>query len=203
MPIEGSLPEATPDTPATPATPNAQTSPDAGVNNTGAPGTPTAGTDNAQNGQAQTEKTFTQADVDRMIANRVKSGIKAELKKMTGETDGTITVESLQQQLNEERTARQGLEARQSVREFLTDASNQLNVNPVNLTAIEELVHARITFENGKPSNLKDAIATVKNLAPTLFANTPAHVNAGEGRKPLSGPVDMNEFIRRAAGHGR
>jgi hypothetical protein len=174
---------------------NAQNTPDAAGNNTGASATPNAGTDNAQNNQAQTDKTFSQADLDRIVANRVKSGVKAELKRLTGDTEGVITVESLQQQLNEERTARQRVEARQEIRTVISDA--KLNVPATNHAAIEELVHSRLEYgTDGKPTNLADAIASVKSLAPTLFTNAPTNINAGDGRKTQNGPVDMNSWVR-------
>lgn len=195
MPIEG----ITPATPATPATPNAQHTSDGDGQNTGAtPATPNADTQAAQN-QSEAQKTFTQDEVNRMIANRVKSGIKAELKKLGGDGEnGGVTLEHLQRQLTEERTARQTLEARQNVREFISDAKNQLNVRPENLSAIEELVNARLTFEDGTPTNLKESIQAVKSIAPALFANQPSSINAAEGRTAATGPVNMNDFIRLA-----
>lgn len=189
MPIEG-LPTSAPAATAAPAS-------DATAQNTGNADTTGADTQAANQSEAQKEKTFTQADVDRIIANRVKSGIKAELKKLGSEGgENAVTLEDLQQQLNDERSARQALESRQSVREFITDTKNQLNVRPENVAAIEELVNGRLQFENGKPSNLKDAINAVKSLAPSLFANQPASVNAAEGRKSIGGVANMDDWIR-------
>lgn len=188
MPIEG-LPVATPAAPAA-------ATPDAAVNNTAGVADAGAETQAANQAEAQKEKTFTQADVDRIIANRVKSGIKAELKKLGGEGEGAVTLEDLQQQLNDERTARQALEARQSVREYITDAQNQLNVRPENVAAIEELVNGRLQFEKGKPTNLKEAINAVKSLAPALFTNQPSSINAAEGRKSTADVTNMDSWIR-------
>src|SRR5688500_2187804 len=103
MPDENTTTEATAQT----------TTADEPAENTGANGTG-AGTQPAQQTtEAQSvEKTFTQAEVDKMFQNRRKSAVKAELRKLTGETDGTPTVEELSKQLSEERTARQTLEAR-------------------------------------------------------------------------------------------
>ncbi len=188
MPIEG-LPAAEPAAQAN--------TPDAGATNTAAQQSG-AGAQPAQQTETPAEKTFTQAEVNAMIANRVKSGLKAELKKLTGDGEGGVTLETLQQQLNEERSARQALEARATVREFLTDTRNQLNVNPANVAVIEELVNGRLQFENGKPTNIKDAINAVKALAPALFTNQPGSVEAGEGRNTTARPTDMNAWIRSA-----
>jgi len=190
MPIEGI------ETPTPPAT----TTPDAAANNTAASDAG-AGTDTAQTTQAQTEKTFTQADVDRIVANRIKSGVKAELKRLTGETDGAPTVEDLTRQLSEAKTKAQAIEAREHVRDYLSDPENKLNIKPDNIRAIEKLVMPDIELDdNGKPTNLKEALKTAKSIAPALFANTPADINAA---RRDSAPVnDMNAFIRRQAGVG-
>jgi hypothetical protein len=165
-----------------------------------------AGTQPAQQTtEAQpTEKTFTQADVDRIVANRIKSGVKAELKRLTGETDGTPTVEELSKQLSEERQARQTLEARQTVRDYLTDPKHKLNVKADAVAAIEKLVLPDLVFEDdGKPSNLKEAVDAAKSLAPALFVNAPQSIDAAQGRNgaAVTGS-DMNSFIRRSAGFG-
>lgn len=173
--------------------------PDAAVNNTGA--TPTgAATDTAQQTPAQTpsEKTFTQADVDRIVQNRLKSAVKAELKKLTG--DGEVTVEDLQRQLSEERTERQKLSARQSVREYLTDPKHKLNIPTDAVSEVEELVSAKLEYDDeGKPSNLKDVVESLKSRLPRLFANTQTDINANNGRNTSVGPTDMNAFVRQHA----
>lgn len=168
-----------------------------------AAGTEAAATQTASTNEAP--KTFTQADIDRIVSNRlasgIKAGVKAELKKLTGDETGGVTLEGLQTELATMRTENQTLQARNTVRDYIGDAANQLNVPPANVAAIEELVHSRLTYEDGKPSNLKDAVATVKSLAPALFANQPSNIDAGAGRTAQTGPVDMNKFIRKAAGH--
>ena len=198
MPIEGL---ETP-TPATPAATPAPT-PDEAAKNTAATESG-SGTQPAQPTEAQpTEKTFTQADVDRIIANRIKSGVKAELKKLTGETDGAPNVEDLQRQLSERDTKLRSYEARSAVNEYLTDARHKLNVKSENVRPIEELVIGRLEYgDDGKPTNLKEAIEDVKSLAPALFANTPVSINANQGRTQATMSGDMNSFIRQAAGHG-
>ena len=182
----------------TTATQTANTS-DATAQNTGA-APAGAGTDTAQQTQAQTttEKTFTQADVDRIVANRIKSGVKAELKKLTG--DGEVTVEELQRQLSEERTRAAKLMARQSVRDYLSDPKHKLNIPSDAISEVEELVTAKLEYDDsGKPSNLKETVDTLKARLPRLFANTQTNINANNGRGSSAGPVDMNAFVRQHA----
>lgn len=182
-----------------------QTTTDASVQNTGDAATG-AGTQTAQQTtEAQpAEKTFTQAEVDRIVANRIKSGVKARLKELSGETDGAVTVEELTKQLSEERGTRQKLEARQSVRDYLTDPRQKLNIKPENTAAIEKLVMQDIEFDDaGKPSNLKEAVESAKSLAPALFVNVPGQIDAATGRNGQTGnQKDMSAFIRQAAGFG-
>jgi hypothetical protein len=174
-----------------------QTTPDAAVINTG-DATTGAGTQTAQQTtEAPPEKTFTQADVDRIVQNRLKSAVKAELKKLTGEGDGTPTVDELKSQLSEATQKAQALEARQSVRDYLMDPKNKLNVKAENAAAIEKLVMPDVEFDNGKPSNLKEAIESAKSLAPALFVNVPTSIDANAGRNGQTGdPKDMNKFVR-------
>ncbi|HLA96316.1 MAG TPA: hypothetical protein VK612_11395 [Pyrinomonadaceae bacterium] len=175
---------------------------DATAQNTGAAGAG-SGTQAGSQAEGTPEKTFTQEQLDKILANRINSGVKAALKKLTGDPEGTITLEDLQRQLTEERSARHALEARQSVTKYLTDPANKFSLRPENIPAIEDLIHSRIEIDNeGKPTNLPEAVNAVKALAPTLFANTPAHADAGAGRTPATTGTNMNDFIRRAAGYG-
>lgn len=178
---------------------NTETNKNTDTTNTQTKGTEDASTQDANTNTEGQDKKFTQADVDRMIKNRIASGVKAELKKLTGDPEGGVTLDSVQQQLNDLKTENQTLRASQDVRNYLSDSTNQLNIPPQNIAAIEELVNTRLTYEDGKPSNLKDAVASVKGIAPSLFAVTPSNVDAGAGRRAVSGPADMNKVIRDLA----
>ena len=180
------------------------TTPDAAVNNTGA-NQPGAGTDTAQQTQAQTQdKTFTQAEVDKMFQTRLKTAVKAELKKLTGETEGTATVEELQRQLSDKDLRIRSFEARETVESFLTDGRNKLNVKPENVRGIQAIVIPSLQYDDdGKPSNLKEAIETAKVIAPALFANTPGSIDANAGRNGAPAASNMNQLIRQAAGYGQ
>ena len=186
------------------------TTADAPANNTGADNAGNTDTQAAQSTEATqqqqqpTEKTFTQADVDRIVQNRLKSAVKAELKKLTGETEGQQTVEELQRQLSEQTQKVRSFEARQTIGDYLSDGRNKLSIKPENVRGIEELVLVRLEYDDeGKPANLKEAVDAARQIAPSLFANTPQPIDAGTGRN--NGAVvgtDMNSFIRRQAGFG-
>jgi hypothetical protein len=178
---------------------------DATAQNTGANANTGAATDTAQQTQAQTEpdKKFTQADVDRIVTQRLSKAVKAELKKLAGEGEGGPNVEDLQRQLSDYQGKIRGFEARNTVQEYLNDGRNKLNIKPENVRGIEELVIPRLEYDDaGKPNNLKEAIETAKSIAPALFVNTAATINAGNGRNSSAMPTDMNAFIRQQAGVG-
>lgn len=138
-----------------------------------------------------------------MFQTRLKSAVKAELKKLTGETDGTPTVDELQRQLSETKTKAQAIEARESVRDYLADPVHKLNVKSENIAAIVKLVVPELEYDDdGKPSNLKEAVNAARIIAPPLFANTPGHINANEGRTNPTSIGGMNGMIRLGAGRG-
>jgi len=197
MPIEG--------IPAHEPTPKADAQPtsDVTVKNTGADA---EGTDTqaAQKAEAQKEeKTFTQADVDRIVANRLKTAVKAELKKLTTDDEGKESVEELTRQLSETRQRAQAIEAREAVRDYLSDPVHKLNVKATSIAAIVKLVTPDLEFdEDGKPTNLKEAVLAAKTLAPDLFANSSASINANNGRNGATPTRGMDALIRSATGHG-
>lgn len=199
MPVEGLEPQTQTDS-------NSANTPDAAVNNTDAENTARSGaaTDTAKKeDQAQNEeKKFTQADLDRHLQTRLKSALKAELKKLSGDGD-IASVDELKKQLSETQAKARAYEARESVRDFLSDAENKLNIKAGNIPVIVELVERRLEFDEatGKPTNLKDAIKAVKALSPDLFANIPASIDAVRRNGAPVGN-DMNAWIRQQAGHG-
>ena len=197
MPIEG--------IPAHEPTPKAeaQTTSDETVKNTGAEASGT-GTDTAQKDQAQTEKTFTQADVDRIVQTRLKAAVKAELKKLSSDDDpAKPNVEELTRQLSETKQRAQAIEAREAVRDFISDPVHKLNVAASNVVAIVKLVTPDLEFDDdGKPTNLREAVNAAKLLAPALFANSSASINAGNGRNGQTPTRGMDALIRQATGHG-
>jgi hypothetical protein len=180
----------------------AQTTTDESVNNTGADTQATTQVTQTET-EAQPEKTFTQADVDRIINDRLKTAgkslVKKELQKLLGD-DAPASVEELQRQLSESADTIKNFQVRDAAREYLSDP--KLNIRPENIRAIEKLVLPDLVYENGKITNLKEAVDSAKSLAPALFINSTSSFNGNNGRdaKPL--PNDMNSFIRSQAGVG-
>lgn len=156
-----------------------------------------AGTDSQPN--PADEKTFTQAEVDAMFQKRLSKAVKSELKKLTGERDGEPTVDEFKSRAEAAEEKARTLEAKEAVRDYLADPKNKIGYRPENIRAIEKLVLAELEYDDeGKASNLKDAITTVKLDAPGLFLST-GSANGGAGRNAPE-VVDMNAQIRHAAG---
>ena len=175
---------------------------DATAQNTATQAAAGAVTDTAQQNTQAQEKTFTQADVDRIIQTRLKSAVKAELKKLGGDdTTGANGVEQMQQQLTDYQTRLQAFEAKATVRDYLTDAKNKLAIPSDALSEVEELVQRQLEYgDDGKPTNLKEAVESVKNRFPRLCTAPTSSINANNGRSNAPAPKNMNDFIRQAAG---
>jgi hypothetical protein len=175
---------------------------DATAQNTGADATGAA-TQAAQT-EGTTEKTFTQAEVNAMIAKRLPSAVKAELKKMGGDGEGQPDVTELQRQLSEYQTKMRSYEAKDEVSSYINDGRNKLTVEPENVRGIQELVIPRLEYDdNGKVTNLKEAIEAAKSIAPALFASKQTSgINAASGLGTRTAPANMNDLIRRGAGIG-
>lgn len=179
-----------------------QTTPDAGVTNTAANVQPGTQTQVATNTEAQPEKTFTQADVDRIVQNRLKSAVKAELKKLTDDPQQP-TPEDYQRQLSDKDAKIRSYESREVVENFLNDGRNKLNVRPENIRGIQALVIPTLEYDDqGTVINLKEAIESAKSIAPALFANNQSNINANAGNQTAPVGTNMNDFIRRSAGFG-
>lgn len=177
-----------------------QATSDEAANNTGNSQTG-AGTE-SQSTQA-TEKTFTQAEVDAMFQKRLSKAVKAELKKLTGETEGSPSVDELTQRATQAETRLREFEAKDSVVDYLSDPKNRVNPRPENMRLITKLVVAELQYdEEGKPSNLKEAIAQIKGEAPQLFVPATGSANGGSGVGTVQtlGDADMTLNIRRLAG---
>lgn len=163
---------------------------------------PGSGTQTQQQstGEQTNERTFTQADVDRIVAERIKKGVKTELKKIIGDGE-PAKIEDVQKQLSESQAELRAYRAREAIQDFIADPANKLTVRAENARAIEKLVLADLEFDDdGKPSNLDATVEAVKKLAPALFTTSPGSINAGEGKNSSVSGVDMNSMIRRAAG---
>jgi hypothetical protein len=169
-----------------------QTTTDESANNTGEQ--MATGTEPAIQA-TQTEKTFTQAEVEEMFKRRLKSAVKSELKKLTTDPADAPNVEELQRQLKDVSEKARVYETSAAIRDHLTEKEK---VKPENFRAIEKLVLAEIEYDDdGRVTNLKSAVESVKSYAPALFAQAQAgHINQGTQGKPAN-PNDMNAFIRQ------
>jgi hypothetical protein len=164
---------------------------DATAKNTGANANTGAGTQAAQQqteAQHEPEKKFSQADVDRIV--------------LAGENDGQPQVEDLQRQLSEQQGRVRSFEAREAVEDYLNDGRNKLNVQSENIKGILKIVVPDLEYDdNGKPTNIKEAVETAKSIAPALFINKTA-ANINQGQRQSSPISDMNALIRQSAGVG-
>jgi hypothetical protein len=189
-----------------PDTETTATTTDGSDQNTATQANSGAGTDTAQPNQAtqSQERTFTQAEVDAMISQRLPRAVKAELKKMSSDGDDQKpNADELQRQLSDKDAKIRSYEARETVESFLNDGRNKLNIRPENVRGIQALVIPLLEYgDDGRPSNLKEAIESAKAIAPVLFTNHQSNINANNGTQSVPASGNMNDFIRRSAGYG-
>ena len=177
----------------------AQTTLDGAANNTGATDTGAA-TQTATT--TATSQDITQTDefknaLTAAIEKKIPQLKKQLAKQLTGEGEGTQTVEELQRQLQEAQKTTRTFEARESIRDFLSDPKNQLPVKSQDMAGAVALISQHLEFEDdGTIKNLKQAVDRAKTLAPSLFAQASGHINQGSGNKPVDNK-DMNAFIRQ------
>lgn len=150
--------------------------------------------------EAQTEKTFTQSEVDAMFQKRLKTAVKSELKKAIGENSDAPTVEELQRQLLEANTKTRSFETRDAVQNYFNDAKNKISVKAVDLQGAIDAVEKFLEYDDdGNISNLNEAVRKAKERSSSLFAPTPtASVNAGFGRGKTATVPNMNDLIHSA-----
>lgn len=151
------------------------------------------------------DKKFTQADVDRIVKDRltreVKKELKNELKKLTGEGEGQPTLEDLKTENATLKT--QGTEkdnelrryrARDQVDDFVSDKRNQVSVR--NMKALIRYVEHDFEYDDqGKVTNLKDLVTKAKLEVPELFGGSSSSIDAGNGSRQTSA-MDMNAWMR-------
>lgn len=203
MPLEGTdtVNAQAADKAAASAATTAANTPDAAAQNTGAATNAGAGTQTAQTG-AQTDITQSpefKAALTAAIEAKIPQLKRSLAKSITGEKDKDgVDPNDLQRQLSETQEKLRSFEAKATIREHLSDPKHKLSVPADSLSGIEELVLARLEYGNdGKPSNLKDAIESVRSSFPRLFANSQTNINANNGRGQNPAPANMNDFIRQ------
>lgn len=202
------MPDNTDNSQTTDNSQQAQTTPDAAANNTGAAGGQNAGaaTDAATNNQAtQTDITQTpefKAALTRAIEKKIPQLKKQIAKDILGDADNAPSVQDLQSQLAEAQKKIRASETRDAIAGYVADPKNKISVKPTSMRLFTDAVALRVEYDDeGKPANLKEAIESVRRDAPDLFIQTQSNAfNGNAGNKNGAMPFDMNAAIRRAAG---
>ena len=161
-----------------------------------------AGADTAQQGDAQTDagKTFTQADIDRIVADRV-ARVKSQfadygdLKKKAAAamSDQERAVAEAEQRGAQSAAVKAG--ARLVKAEFRAAAAGRVETDAL-AAYLEDVDLSKFLGEDGEPDT-KAIEARIGRLGGTQKRTD----FDGGARTPADKPADMNQLIRRAAGH--
>jgi len=164
--------------------------------------TPPAKPEAKPNEKHEPEKMFTQADVDRIVRERlqreVKKGIREELKKLSGDGDDKDkpTVESIARERDTLLRENRIYKAADEVEAYVSDK----NIKVRNMRGLLKFIRSDYQFDDdGKVANLKELIAEAKRDAPELFGVNAGSADGGAGNGYPVG-ADMNTLIRQAAG---
>lgn len=139
------------------------------------------------------ERVFTQEELDKIIAKRLKEAqAKWEKSKDLSE------VERLKQE-NEELRHRVMLSDAFSEFERLASKEGVRNVR-----GLFKVLQSELKFDkDGKPENLRELLKEAKSEFPEFFATlTPGNADAGK-QSPVKDGADMNALIRQKLGFGR
>jgi len=150
------------------------------------------------------EKTFTQADIDRIIVREKKSAVAAALK---AEADKKADAEKGEAQKQQERADEAEAKAQQAedrirgfvVRNAVQSAAADPKLNARDAGAIALLVRSEaLSVEGEEVSGIEAELKRIKTAHPALFYSTQAD-GAAQGS---SGELDFNAEIRRKVGRG-
>lgn len=172
-----------------------QTTPDAAVNNTGsANDKPSSGT------QTETtedkSKTFTQADVDRIVKQRLKDAEKRQEKER--EQANLSETERLKNENAE--LKRQG-HLRDAKEDIVAAARKAGMKAAASVDRLWRLIKDDVELdEKGKVTNLKELVAAAKELDEDLFPKRPGTADGPQGNNGTPVSQSMNDLIRRSAG---
>lgn len=155
--------------------------------------------------ETESDKKFTQGDLDKYLNQRLGKKLRAELIKRgidpdakDGESTTKPTVDSVAKERDDALSKLRVYEAAEQVEEFITDKRNNAQVR--NMRGLLRLIRSDYEFDDdGKVTNLKELIAEAKRDAPELFGAPASSVDAGAGGNGAVG-ASMNDLIRRAAG---
>lgn len=164
-----------------------------------------------QQDQGQAEKTFTQADVDRMITERISrtkatppadyAELKAQSKRLAEiEDKGRTDLERAQAAVVAAETREREANARHGARlvraQFDVLAARR-NPDAKTSDILEYVDLSRLVDENGEP-DLKALTAAVNRLVPEPAGGAPG-VEGGARKSPPAGQ-NMDQLLRQAAG---
>jgi hypothetical protein len=121
-----------------------------------------------------------------------------------------------QERANEtaEQTAVREAAERETERQRLLDENRTLKVDGAVRSAAESakahdpetvlaLIGSKVTLDDsGKPTNVADLLADLRQTKPFLFKRSGVNAGEGNGQEPDGGEGDMNAAIRRSAGRG-
>jgi len=141
-------------------------------------------------------KTFTQEDLDRLLA-KTRREEKAKYEKELANAKKT-ELERAQAELAEMKAWRAERETKDEVISYLRDKGKCTRPEAAYL-----LIKSSIQRDKeGKPDNLRDLLAEVKSLAPEFFPDEKKPPGSADGGKQgeAQTATSMNDLIRRAAG---
>ena len=158
---------------------------------------------------AQTEKTFTQAELDKIIDTRLKRAAKEAEARLEDERKKAAMSESerLAAQVNEAVKLAQDAKTQADRRVIQAEARAQaaaLGVKPEHVGYLLRLTDlSAVTIgDDGEPNaqEITAAIGAVIKDFPLLVGRTTPTADAGAGAGTTGGKFDMNEFIRSVGG---
>lgn len=156
-----------------------------------------AGTSNAD-GKNGGERTFTQAEVNALISQRLKEE-KKRIEKEQRDAQLSET-EKLTKRAEEAEARARSMEAKDAFFEAATEAKAK---NPAKLFRLFE--RDLLFGDDGKPANIAGLLAQAKKDFPDEFGAAKGSADGGTGNSGQGvggGNTDMNQMIRRAAGRG-
>lgn len=186
------------------------TAPETTSEETGKTTETTAGADTQAATTEVKEKSFTQAELDRIVKQRVKEE-KQRLDKVAADAQ-LPEIERLKAQIadfeKEKQTwtvEKRDRDARDMIIAVLSTEKTDKGDNPYrarNPVTVFKLIKDDLEYDdNGKPTNYLQLLKALKAEDPSLFgAKTAGSVNGGDGSRNEPATADMNSLIRGLAG---
>ena len=155
----------------------------------------------ADNSDTNSDKKFTQEDLDKYLTQRLDKKLRKELikrgidpdEKDTGK-DAKPTVETVTKERDDIAARLRIAEARDQLESFVADKRNNLTVS--NVRGLFKYIKDDLEFdEDGKVTNFKDVLAQAKVEAGEFFRAAVGSADGGRGNGQVAN-VDMNALIR-------